>query len=92
MIGRQFVFEFVNATYHGRSTVVIAPDFQRLPGFQADADINRLHGSRQISAGGMTSPPATLCHKRLLSERRHRISTIAEFFDIVIVVEWEPEN
>jgi hypothetical protein len=56
VIGRQFVFEFVNATYHGRSTVVIAPDFQSLPGFQADADINRLHGSRQISAGGMTSP------------------------------------
>ena len=29
MISRQFVFEFVNATFHSRSTVVIAPDFQR---------------------------------------------------------------
>ena len=29
MVSRQFVFEFVNATFHGRSTVVIAPDFQR---------------------------------------------------------------
>ena len=29
MISRQFVFEFVNAALHGRSTVVVAPDFQR---------------------------------------------------------------
>jgi hypothetical protein len=28
VVSRQFVFEFVNATFHGRSTVVIAPDFQ----------------------------------------------------------------
>ena len=29
MISRQFVFEFVNAALDSRSTVVIAPDFQR---------------------------------------------------------------
>ena len=29
MVSRQFVFEFVNAALHGRSTVVITPDFQR---------------------------------------------------------------
>ena len=28
VVSRQFVFEFVNAAFHGRSTVVIAPDFQ----------------------------------------------------------------
>jgi hypothetical protein len=30
VVSRQFVFEFVNAAFHGRSTVVIAPDFNSL--------------------------------------------------------------
>lgn len=29
MVSRQFVFEFVNVALYGRSTVVVAPDFQR---------------------------------------------------------------
>jgi hypothetical protein len=29
MVSRRFVFEFVNAALYGRSTVVVAPDFQR---------------------------------------------------------------
>jgi len=38
VIGRQFVIEFVNAALHGRSAIVIAPDFQRCIGAISDED------------------------------------------------------
>ena len=47
VVGRQFVFEFVNAALYGRSTVVVAPDFQR--GVAAIGDENPKDIAGQIN-------------------------------------------
>jgi hypothetical protein len=54
-IGRQFIFEFVNAALYGRSTVVVAPDFQR--GVAAIGDENPKDIAGQINKLAADAPP-----------------------------------
>ena len=53
MVGGQFVFEFVNTTFHGRSTVVIAPDFQRGVAAIGDKSSKNVAGQiKELAANG----------------------------------------
>jgi hypothetical protein len=56
VVSCQFVFEFINAALHGRSAVVIAPDFQR--GVAAIGDENPKNVTRQINELAANGPPA----------------------------------
>ena len=53
MISRQFVFEFVNAALDSRSTVVIAPDFQRRVASIGDKNPKDVAGQiKELAADG----------------------------------------
>ena len=53
VIGSQFVLEFVNAALHGRSAIVIAPDFQR--GILAIGDKEPEHIAGQVDELTLTA-------------------------------------
>ena len=53
MVSRQFVFEFVNAALYGRSSVVIAPDFQRAVAAIGDKNPKDVAGQiKELAADG----------------------------------------